>query len=63
MRTRISSRLPSMLVVDAIRYEEQKATLMFFSSLLPIGFSVLFVLSPLFTDLNRSKPVPERVTS
>jgi ubiquinol-cytochrome c reductase cytochrome b subunit len=51
-----------MLVADAIRYDEAKAALMLTSALLPLGYGVVFVLLPVFTDLNDSKPVPERVT-
>ena len=35
---------------------------MFVSSLLVIGYYVLFVLGSMYTKLNEPKPVPERVT-
>jgi len=47
---------------DAIRFDADKGTLMFASSLLVIGYFVFFVLGSMYTKLNEPKPVPERVT-
>jgi ubiquinol-cytochrome c reductase cytochrome b subunit len=47
---------------DAIRFDSDKAALMFVSSLLVIGYSVVFVLGSMYTKLNEPRPVPERVT-
>ena len=47
---------------DVIRYDSEKATLMVMSSVLVIGYYVVFVLGSMYTKLNEPKPVPERVT-
>jgi ubiquinol-cytochrome c reductase cytochrome b subunit len=47
---------------DAIRFDSEKGTLILVSSLLVIGYYVVFVLGSMYTKLNEPKPVPERVT-
>jgi len=47
---------------DAIRFDEAKSGLILGSSLLVIGYYVVFVLGAMYTRLNEPKPVPERVT-
>ncbi|RKZ36043.1 MAG: cytochrome b [Gammaproteobacteria bacterium] len=51
-----------LVVIDAIRFDADKAMLLFTSSLMPLAFYAIFVLGPVFTNLNESKPVPERLT-
>ena len=48
---------------DVIRFDADKGTLIFVSSLLVIGYFVVFVLGAMYTRLNDPKPVPERVTA
>jgi len=50
------------LFFDVIRFDSEKATLMLTSSVLVIGYYVVFVLGSMYTKLNEPKPVPERVT-
>ena len=50
------------LFFDAIRFSPDKAGLMLTSSLMVIAYYVVFVLGSLYTRLNDSLPVPERVT-
>jgi ubiquinol-cytochrome c reductase cytochrome b subunit len=52
-----------LVIVDAIRYDEAKSGLMMVSALLPLIYFVFFLLAPVFSNLNASRPVPERVTS
>ncbi len=47
---------------DAIRFDSDKGTLILVSSLLVIGYYVVFVLGSMYTKLNEPRPVPERVT-
>jgi ubiquinol-cytochrome c reductase cytochrome b subunit len=47
---------------DVIRFDSEKGALMLVSSLLVIGYFVVFVLGSMYTRLNEPKPVPERVT-
>lgn len=47
---------------DVIRFDPDKGALMLVSSLLVIGYYVVFVLGSMYTSLNEPKPVPERVT-
>ena len=51
-----------LLTIDVIRFDAAKLQLMMFSALLPVGYFVLFLLGPVYTRWNESKPVPERVT-
>ena len=51
-----------MVVGDAIRYNEAKHALIVMSALLPCVYLAVFLLLPVHTGLNESKPVPERVT-
>ncbi|MEM7504758.1 MAG: cytochrome b N-terminal domain-containing protein [Pseudomonadota bacterium] len=53
----------AMLVVDAIRYDAAKLGLMASSGVLTLGYIVVFALGPVFTRLNESRAVPERVTT
>jgi ubiquinol-cytochrome c reductase cytochrome b subunit len=52
-----------MLAIDVIRYDEAKSGLIMLSALLPLGYMFVFTLGPVFTRLNESRAVPERVTS
>jgi ubiquinol-cytochrome c reductase cytochrome b subunit len=47
---------------DSIRSDPEKTALMLVSSLLVIGYYVVFVLGSMYTKLNEPKAVPERVT-
>jgi ubiquinol-cytochrome c reductase cytochrome b subunit len=47
---------------DVIRFDSEKGTLILVSSLLVIGYYVVFVLGSMYTRLNEPKPIPERVT-
>ena len=47
---------------DAVRYSAENAGLMMTSFLIPLIYYIIFMLGPIFTDKNESKPVPERVT-
>ena len=47
---------------DVIRFDSEKGALMLVSSLLVIGYYVVFVLGSMYTSLNEPRPVPERVT-
>ena len=49
-------------VFDGIRYSENKGGLMLFSAIIPFIYYAVFMLGPIFTNKNESKPVPERVT-
>jgi ubiquinol-cytochrome c reductase cytochrome b subunit len=50
------------LIVDAIRFDSDKMWLMMSSFIIPLAFSVVFVLGPVMTRLNESRAVPERTT-
>jgi ubiquinol-cytochrome c reductase cytochrome b subunit len=52
-----------LLVVDGIRYEPGKAGLMMTSALIPLVYLLFFLFAPVFSNLNQSRPVPERVTA
>ena len=59
----IVTLLVLMLIVDVIRFDPSKGNLMALSSLLPVGYFLIFYFCPvLMPHLNESKPVPERVT-
>ncbi|NIM28994.1 MAG: cytochrome b [Gammaproteobacteria bacterium] len=51
-----------LIFFDAIRFDSENGALMLVSSLLVIGYFVVFVLGSMYTRLNQPKPVPERVT-
>ena len=51
-----------LVFFDAIRFAPEKASLILVSSLLVIGYFVVFVLGSMYTKLNEPQPVPERVT-
>ena len=51
-----------VLVIDGIRYDEAKGAMMAFSFLIPLIYLAFFLFAPAFTNLNQSRPVPERVT-
>jgi len=50
-----------LLGIDWIRYDEAKATVIWTSFLIPAIYYIVFLLGPIFTSLNESRPVPERV--
>jgi ubiquinol-cytochrome c reductase cytochrome b subunit len=50
------------LFFDAIRYDPEKMSLMIVSSILVVGYYVVFVLGSMYTKLNEPRVVPERVT-
>jgi len=52
-----------LVALDAVRFDSEKAGLIFASALIPIGYYLVFLLGPVYTRLNESIPVPERVTS
>ncbi|NKC16155.1 MAG: cytochrome b [Gammaproteobacteria bacterium] len=54
--------LASMMFADVIRFDAQKGWLMFFSAIIPLAYMVVFILGPIFTRMNESRVVPERVT-
>ena len=47
---------------DYLRFDSEKSSLIIVSSLLVIGYYVVFILGSMYTKLNQPKPVPERVT-
>ena len=49
--------------IDVIRFDEAKSGLMFTSALIPAIYLVFFLFAPVFSNLNQSRPVPERVTA
>ena len=51
-----------ILLVDIIRYDPEKSTLMMISMLLPLMYFVVFLLLPVHTRLNESKPLPDHLT-
>ncbi len=51
-----------LVFVDFVRFDAEKLWLMVASSLIPLTYMAVFLLGPVFTNLNDSKPVPERVT-
>jgi len=53
--------LVALLCIDWIRYDPSKGALMWKSLLMPLVYHVVFLLAPVFTSLNESRPVPERV--
>ena len=53
--------LVATILIDAIRIGDEKA-LIFKSFLIPLIYQVVFLLGPVATSLNESRPVPERVT-
>jgi ubiquinol-cytochrome c reductase cytochrome b subunit len=50
------------LMIDAIRFEPGKGAMMAWAGLVPLGYFVVFILGPVYTSLNESRPVPDRVT-
>ena len=52
----------AILLIDIVRFDPVKAALMMSSAILPIGFFGVFLLAPVYTKLNESRPVPERLT-
>lgn len=51
-----------MIIIDFIRFDPSKSGLMLMSSLLPLGYFAIFLVGPVVTSLNDSKPVPQRVS-
>jgi len=51
-----------MLLIDGMRFSADLAGLMMLSGVIPLAYHALFLLGAAFTGLNRSRPVPERVT-
>ena len=49
--------------IDVIRLDDSKSMLMLISAALPLIYFLYFLIGPVLTNLNQSKPVPERVTS
>ena len=54
--------LALLLLVDGIRLIPDKLWLMAGYGLIPLMFFAIFLLVPIVTNLNESRPVPERVT-
>ena len=52
-----------LLVIDAVRYDEAKGGLMLTSMIIPAVYLVFFFFAPVFSNLNQSRSVPERVTA
>lgn len=50
-----------ILIADWIRYDAMKGVVIATSFLLPLIYYAIFLLGPIFTGLNESRPVPERV--
>ncbi|MFZ0255760.1 MAG: cytochrome b N-terminal domain-containing protein [Gammaproteobacteria bacterium] len=50
-------------VIDWIRFDPSKGTLMMVSVLIPVVYFVGFLVLPVLTRLNESRPVPERLTA
>nr|MBS0021192.1 cytochrome b N-terminal domain-containing protein [Gammaproteobacteria bacterium] len=50
-------------VIDWIRFDPSKSTLMMVSLLIPVVYFVGFLVLPMLTRLNESRPVPERLTA
>ena len=48
-------------LADVVRFDPSKAVLMVVSALIPLAYLVAFVLGPVYTRLNESQPLPERV--
>jgi ubiquinol-cytochrome c reductase cytochrome b subunit len=51
-----------MVVLDIIRFDLAKAHLIIVGALMPLLYFVVFLLGPVYTNLNNSRPVPERLT-
>ncbi len=51
-----------IVIGDITRYAQAKAALMMFSTLLPLIYLVVFLLLPVHTRLNESKPLPDHLT-
>ena len=50
-------------IVDWIRFDPNKSALMMGSVLIPVVYFVGFLVLPMLTRLNESRPVPERLTA
>lgn len=55
--------LAVIAVIDWIRFDPGKGTLMMVSLLIPVIYFVGFFVLPMLTRLNESRPVPERLTA
>ncbi len=51
----------ALVVIDFLRFDPVKSSLIMGSALLPLAYLAVFLLGPAFTRLNESRPVPERV--
>ncbi len=51
-----------LLLIDGMRISSDTVGLVAFSGLIPLLYLSAFLLGPVFTNLNESRPVPERVT-
>ncbi|HLU61571.1 MAG TPA: cytochrome bc complex cytochrome b subunit [Gammaproteobacteria bacterium] len=51
-----------LAILDAVRWDPINGSLMLQMYLIPAVYLAIFLLLPVFTRLNESKPVPERVT-
>ena len=50
-----------ILGLDIWRHDDSNAEVIWISLLLPALYYIVFLLGPIFTSLNESRPVPERV--
>jgi ubiquinol-cytochrome c reductase cytochrome b subunit len=50
-----------LALADVMRFDPNRAVLMMVSALIPLAYLVAFVLGPIYTRLNESQPLPERV--
>nr|VFJ77717.1 MAG: ubiquinol-cytochrome c reductase cytochrome b subunit [Candidatus Kentron sp. FW] len=55
------SALVVVLLVDIVRYSSDNAVLILASALIPIIYFSVFTLGAVYTDLNKSKRVPDRL--
>ena len=51
-----------LVMVDAIRFDAAKGGMMAVSAIIPFAYLAFFLFAPVFSNLNQSRPVPERVT-
>jgi ubiquinol-cytochrome c reductase cytochrome b subunit len=53
----------ALVLIDWFRWDSSKAGLMMISALIPAVYFLGFVILPMMTRLNQSKPVPERLVA
>ena len=51
-----------IIVLDIIRFDPAKASLMLVGALIPALYFVVFLLGPVYSNLHNPRPVPERLT-